>query len=89
MILLRHSMFCINPTCSEGSQIAPPYFDFRNSQPFKFYEIFVIQFFQISILNFADFMENDKIKKYISSLIFSADSWNSLKIGMVSHLIII
>jgi len=61
----------------------------HNSQPFKFYELFVIQFFQISILNFADFKENDKIKKYISSLIFSADSWNSLKIGMVSHLIII
>ena len=59
----------------------------NNSQPFKFYEVFVIQFFQISILNFADFMENDKIKKYISSLIFSADSWNSLKFGMVSQLI--
>ena len=34
-------------------------------------------------------MENDKIKKYISSHIFPVDSWNSLKFGMVSHLITI
>ena len=42
--------------------------------------------FRISILDFADFVENYKIKKYKYSLISSADSWNSLKFGMGSYL---